>query len=203
MTVTPGGTADPPVRRGCGYAAARDSCTRSANDCTVGAEKSAETGNETPSSFLTAAIRRTARRESPPSSKKLSKAESEDASKKPFHRESAATAALIGISGATPYWMLAVAVGIANFGIGVSTPAMTFALMESAGAEHANIASSMLNTNRQFGGLVGVAVIGIALANPGNWYAGAHTSFLITAACYGAAALLTLKYVSVAGRPRV
>ncbi|MEU7496430.1 DHA2 family efflux MFS transporter permease subunit [Streptomyces griseofuscus] len=115
----------------------------------------------------------------------------------------AATAALIGISGATPYWMLAVAVAIANFGIGVSTPAMTFALMESAGAEHANIASSMLNTNRQFGGLVGVAVIGIALANPGNWYAGAHTSFLITAVCYGAAALLTLKYVSVAGRPRV
>ncbi|WP_369356808.1 MFS transporter [Streptomyces sp. cg2] len=114
-----------------------------------------------------------------------------------------ASAALLGISDSTPYWMLAAAVGIANFGIGVSVPAMTSALMESAGAEHANIASSMLNTNRQFGGLVGVAVMGIALANPDNWYAGARTSFLITAVCYGAAALLTLKYVSTAGRRTV
>lgn len=114
-----------------------------------------------------------------------------------------ASAALLGISDSTPYWMLAAAVGIANFGIGVSAPAMTFALMESAGAEHANIASSMLNTNRQFGGLVGVAVIGIALAHPDNWYVGARTSFLVTALCYGAAALITLKYVSAVGRRTV
>ncbi|MEV8454139.1 MFS transporter [Streptomyces sp. NPDC052095] len=108
-----------------------------------------------------------------------------------------ATAALLGISDSTPYWMLATAVGIANFGIGVGAPAMTFALMESAGAKHANIASSTLNTNRQFGGLVGVAAVGIVLTDPDSWYAGARTSFLITAVCYGAAALLTLKYVTM------
>ncbi|OIK23811.1 MFS transporter [Streptomyces malaysiense] len=114
-----------------------------------------------------------------------------------------ASAALLGVSESTPYWILAAAVGIADFGVGVGAPAMTFALMESAGPEHANIASSMLNTNRQFGGLVGVAVIGIAPANPGDWYAGACSSFLVTALCYGAAALVTLKYVPATGRRAV
>ncbi|MEU4655162.1 MFS transporter [Streptomyces sp. NPDC023723] len=111
-----------------------------------------------------------------------------------------ASAALLGVGDSTPYWLLATAVGFANLGVGVGAPAVTFALMEAAGTDRANIAGSMLNANRQFGGLVGVAVTGIVLAHPDDWYRVARTSFLITAAAYGTAALLARRTLAPSRR---
>ncbi|MEU5609243.1 MFS transporter [Streptomyces sparsogenes] len=89
-----------------------------------------------------------------------------------------------------PYWVLAVVLGAFNTGLGVASPAMTGALMDAAGREHAGIASATLNANRQIGTLVGIAVMGAVLAGAGGWYAGAVASFALTGGSYAAAALL-------------
>jgi MFS transporter, DHA2 family, methylenomycin A resistance protein len=89
-----------------------------------------------------------------------------------------------------PYWVLAVVLGAFNTGLGVASPAMTGALMDAAGREHANIASATLNANRQIGTLVGIAVMGAVLADAGGWYAGAAACFALAGGAYAAAAAL-------------
>ena len=88
------------------------------------------------------------------------------------------------ISAATPYWVIALAVGVANVGAGVISPGMTAALVDAAGAEHANVAGSVLNANRQVGSLVGIAAISAVLSSFGDWQHGAAFSFLLVAVCY-------------------
>jgi DHA2 family methylenomycin A resistance protein-like MFS transporter len=94
------------------------------------------------------------------------------------------------VSPGMPYWVLAVGVGIANVGAGIVSPAMTAALVDAAGPEHANIAGSVLNANRQIGSLVGIAAMGVVLqAASEDWYRGAAISFLVVGAAYLAGAL--------------
>ncbi|MEV0278663.1 DHA2 family efflux MFS transporter permease subunit [Streptomyces sp. NPDC050610] len=89
-----------------------------------------------------------------------------------------------------PYWVLAVVLGVLNIGVGIASPALTGALMDAAGPQHANIASATLNANRQVGSLVGIAVMGAVLAGAGDWYTGAAVSFGLAFAAYGAGAAL-------------
>ncbi|WP_171166409.1 MFS transporter [Streptomyces sp. I05A-00742] len=88
-----------------------------------------------------------------------------------------------------PYWVLAIVLGVLNTGIGVASPAMTGALMDSAGAEHANIASASLNANRQIGSLVGIAVMSALVAGIDGWYAGIAVIFAVAAAAYAGGGL--------------
>ncbi|MES4907893.1 MULTISPECIES: MFS transporter [unclassified Streptomyces] len=94
------------------------------------------------------------------------------------------------LSPGLPYWALAVILGAFNTGLGVASPAMTGALMDAAGREHANIASATLNANRQIGTLVGIAVMGAVLAGAGGWYAGTAACFALAGGAYAAAAAL-------------
>jgi DHA2 family methylenomycin A resistance protein-like MFS transporter len=99
-----------------------------------------------------------------------------------------ASLTMVTVTVATPYWVLAVAVGIANLGAGIVAPGMTAALVDAAGSPNANIAGSVLNTNRQIGSLVGVATIGVVLHFAPNWDQGAARSFLVVGAAYLVAA---------------
>jgi len=67
-----------------------------------------------------------------------------------------ATKLLIGVDRETPYWLLALVLGIANSGAGLVTASMTAATVAAAGDRHANHAGAILNANRQLGVLVGV-----------------------------------------------
>ena len=67
-----------------------------------------------------------------------------------------ATLLLIGVDRETPYWLLALVLGIANSGAGLVTASMTAATVAAAGDRHANHAGAILNANRQLGVLVGV-----------------------------------------------
>ncbi|WP_431920131.1 MFS transporter [Amycolatopsis tucumanensis] len=99
-----------------------------------------------------------------------------------------ASLAMVGMSTETPYWVLAVAVAVANVGAGIISPGMTAALVEFAGVAHANVAGAVLNANRQIGTLVGVAAMSVVLGAVTDWGRGAGLSFLLLGVAYLAGA---------------
>ena len=100
------------------------------------------------------------------------------------------------VSPATPYWVLALAVGVANIGAGIISPGMTAALVDAAGPENANVAGSVLNSNRQIGSLVGIATIGIVLHATPDWNHGAALSFLVVGIAYLAGSLVAWRLIA-------
>ncbi|GAA1988419.1 MFS transporter [Kitasatospora viridis] len=69
--------------------------------------------------------------------------------------------AVLGISPASaPYWLVAIGFVLFSLGMGLSAPAQTLAVMSFAPDEHRHMGSSALNTARQTGGVVGVALLG-------------------------------------------
>jgi len=107
----------------------------------------------------------------------------------------ALAAALTGLHPDTSYLYLALAVGIANWGVGIAVPAMTTTVMQIAGRSHANSAAAALNANRQIGALVGVAIIGSILHASPSWDSRLPLAFGVIALAYGAAALLVWRYI--------
>ncbi|PAZ14786.1 MFS transporter [Streptomyces sp. SA15] len=95
---------------------------------------------------------------------------------------------MVTVSSATPYWVLAVAVGLANIGAGIISPGMTAALVDAAGPEHANAAGSVLNANRQIGTLVGIAAMSVVLGTTSDWNRGPALCFAVIGVAYVAAA---------------
>ncbi len=90
-----------------------------------------------------------------------------------------------------PAWRTDVLVAIANLGAAVAIPAMTTLVMTVSDARHANAAAAVLNANRQVGGLLGVAVIGIVMHGAVGWAAALPFSLAATAASFTLAVLLT------------
>lgn len=111
-----------------------------------------------------------------------------------------ATAGLVTIGSSTPYWVLALAVGIANIGAGIISPGMTAVLVDAAGPSHAAASGSVLNANRQVGSLVGIAAMGIVIASSTNWYTSAATAFGLMAAAYFIGALCAWRLILVPDR---
>lgn len=95
-----------------------------------------------------------------------------------------ASLTMITVSPATPYWVLALAVGVANIGAGIISPGMTAATVDAAGVENANVAGSVLNANRQIGTLMGVAAMSVVLGTITDWNRGPAVSFLIIGLAY-------------------
>ena len=80
----------------------------------------------------------------------------------------AAGAALLSLMGASTSLGLLVA-GTVILGLcSLAMPAMTAVVVGSAGREHAGVASGVLNTARQAGGALGVALLGALLAGGGG-----------------------------------
>ena len=102
---------------------------------------------------------------------------------------------MVTVSAATPYWVIAVAIGAANIGAGIISPAMTAVLVDAAGREHANTGGSVLNANRQIGSLLGIAAMGLSLQATQDWNRGAALSFLLAASAYLAAAIIAWRRI--------
>ncbi|WP_051965637.1 MFS transporter [Kitasatospora mediocidica] len=107
-----------------------------------------------------------------------------------------ASLSMVSISDATPYWFLAVALGVANIGAGVISPGMTATMMDAAGPAHANVAGSVLNANRQIGSLVGIATMGVLLNATSSWNRGAAVCFLAIGLAYLVAALCAWRLIT-------
>jgi MFS transporter, DHA2 family, methylenomycin A resistance protein len=95
---------------------------------------------------------------------------------------------LHSIDAGTPYlWMLPGFV-VLPLGIGLAVPAMTTALLTAAPASRSGVASGVLNSVRQAGGALGVAVYGALLNEKG--VAGVQLAFLLSAVLLAIAAIV-------------
>ena len=101
-------------------------------------------------------------------------------------------AALTPLDAQTAYVAMLAGLLILPIGIGLVVPAMTTALLASVEKERSGIASGVLNTVRQAGGALGVAVLGSFLSAHG--IAGLRLSFIVSAAL-----MLAVVAVAVSG----
>jgi DHA2 family methylenomycin A resistance protein-like MFS transporter len=103
-------------------------------------------------------------------------------------------AGLIAAGQTTPYAVLVAPLIAAGFGMALTMPAATAAVIEDAPAEHAGIASGVLNAARQAGGAIGVAVLGTLIAG-GGFVSGLHAAMAVSGASFLLGALVTAIYV--------
>jgi DHA2 family methylenomycin A resistance protein-like MFS transporter len=71
---------------------------------------------------------------------------------------------LYDVSATTPFLYMAVALALIPIGTGVTVPAMTASVLASIERQRAGTASAVLNTARQVGGAMGVAIFGGLIA---------------------------------------
>ncbi|MEU9837703.1 MFS transporter [Actinomadura sp. NPDC048032] len=101
----------------------------------------------------------------------------------------AAAFALTALTPSGPYWATAAALATTGIAGGIVSPAMTAVMVDAAGPGNGGVAGSVLNTGRQIGTLIGVAVIGAVLGASTDWTASAAIAFSLVGAAYLAAAL--------------
>jgi DHA2 family methylenomycin A resistance protein-like MFS transporter len=80
-----------------------------------------------------------------------------------------------------PTWFLSLLTILVGLGSALAVPTMTALLLGSVPAERAGTASGVLNTCRQVGGALAVALFGALVANPNTFLSGLQVSLLIAA----------------------
>ncbi|WEY41785.1 MFS transporter [Paraburkholderia sp. SUR17] len=81
-----------------------------------------------------------------------------------------------------PYWLVALPLPLVGLGGGFVTPAATAALMDTVDARRAGIAAGVLNSARQAGAALGVAVFGTLLAVEPRFIDGMRESLWVSCA---------------------
>ncbi|MEW9551139.1 MFS transporter [Nonomuraea sp. NPDC050783] len=94
----------------------------------------------------------------------------------------AGLAALVGVGAHTGVWVVAALMVPVSLGGALTVLALTAMLLDAVPADRAGTASAVLNTGRQAGGAIAVAVFGALLAGAGTFLAGMRWSMLIAAA---------------------
>jgi MFS transporter, DHA2 family, methylenomycin A resistance protein len=96
--------------------------------------------------------------------------------------------ALLGIQPGTSYWATCVQLIVIGAGLGLLVPPLTSTLLGSVEKSRAGTAAGVLNSTRQTGSVLGVALFGSLIGQPGGFVAGAHASLVISACWLLAAA---------------
>jgi MFS transporter, DHA2 family, methylenomycin A resistance protein len=91
----------------------------------------------------------------------------------------AGTAALLGIGAGSSYQTLVAQLAAMGFGLGLIVPVMTSSLLGSVERSRSGVASGTLNTARQTGSVIGVAVYGSLIAS-GQVVSGLHIALGIS-----------------------
>jgi DHA2 family methylenomycin A resistance protein-like MFS transporter len=107
-------------------------------------------------------------------------------------------AGLLGLAAAgagTPYLVLVAPMAAAGFGMALTMPAATAAVMEAAPPDRGGIASGVVNAARQAGGVLGVALLGTLVSGP-SISAGLRPALAVAAGAFAAGAGL----VALSGR---
>jgi DHA2 family methylenomycin A resistance protein-like MFS transporter len=89
-------------------------------------------------------------------------------------------AGLLGLGAGAAYVALAGQLTALGFGLGLIVPAMTSALLGSTARERSGVASGTLNTARQTGSVLGVALFGALISGPGSVVPGWHVALWIS-----------------------
>ncbi|WP_329175875.1 MFS transporter [Streptomyces sp. NBC_01477] len=106
--------------------------------------------------------------------------------------------ALLAVGPGAPLWAVCPVTVLVGLGGGAAVPAMTSAVLDAAPPAHAGVAAAGLNTARQVGGAVGVALFGALVA--GGFLPGLRLSLLVAAAALLAGASVTARWVRRPGR---
>jgi MFS transporter, DHA2 family, methylenomycin A resistance protein len=91
-----------------------------------------------------------------------------------------------------PTWLLSMLTISVGLGAALSIPTMTALLVSSVPAERAGTASGVLNTNRQLGGALAVAIFGALVAHRETFLVGMQVSLVIAAVLLLATAVASL-----------
>jgi MFS transporter, DHA2 family, methylenomycin A resistance protein len=97
----------------------------------------------------------------------------------------------------TPYAFLVIPMALAGFGMALTMPAATAAVIEAAPADRGGIASGVVNAARQAGGVLGVALLGSLVHARAAFIPGLHTGLIIAASAFFAAAAVAFWSVDV------
>lgn len=98
------------------------------------------------------------------------------------------------------YWTLVLPFVMIGFGISFTMPAITVAVTQSVPSNRIGIAAGVLNTTRQIGGLIGVAIFGSIITTSSHFMVGMRITLLVAAAvfvCGCIIAVLMIKNVEV------
>lgn len=108
---------------------------------------------------------------------------------------------IFGISDHAGFWAMLPGLALIPAGMGLAVPAMTTSILSSVGAGQAGTASAVLNTARQVGGALGVAVYGsmVAAGTPAMAMSGLRTALAISAALLLAAAAIAWQCIAAHG----
>lgn len=93
----------------------------------------------------------------------------------------------------TPAWAVALLLVPVGIGGSLAVPAMTGLMLESVAPERAGLAGGVLNTFRQFGGALAVAVFGALIADRATFLHGLRVGLVSAAALLVATAVLGLR----------
>jgi DHA2 family methylenomycin A resistance protein-like MFS transporter len=96
---------------------------------------------------------------------------------------------LLWIAPGTPYWWLGPQLAALGGGLGLLVPPLTSILLGSVEKSRAGIAAGVLNSTRQTGSVLGVALFGSLIASAGAFMAGTRAALVISAGLLLAAAV--------------
>jgi MFS transporter, DHA2 family, methylenomycin A resistance protein len=91
----------------------------------------------------------------------------------------------------TSYPFLIIPMAAAGFGMALTMPAATAAVIEAAPADRGGIASGVVNAARQAGGVLGVALLGSMVHQRAAFIPGLHLGLVIAACAFFAGAAVT------------
>jgi DHA2 family methylenomycin A resistance protein-like MFS transporter len=88
--------------------------------------------------------------------------------------------ALLGIERGTSYWEIGAQLAIMGAGLGLLVPPLTSTLLGSVEKSRSGIAAGVLNSTRQTGSVLGVALFGSLAGQANAFMAGTHWSLIIS-----------------------
>ena len=89
---------------------------------------------------------------------------------------------LLIVAPGTSYWALGLQLIALGGGLGLLVPPLTSTLLGSVDKSNSGIAAGVLNSSRQTGSVLGVALFGSLIGNSSAFMAGTHTALAISAA---------------------
>jgi MFS transporter, DHA2 family, methylenomycin A resistance protein len=90
--------------------------------------------------------------------------------------------ALLGIQPGTSYWAVCAQLVAIGGGLGLLVPPLTSALLGSVEKSRSGVAAGVLNSTRQTGSVIGVALFGSLIEQTDAFMSGAHMALIISTA---------------------
>ena len=108
---------------------------------------------------------------------------------------------LIVTARGTPYWALVAPMLAAGSGMALTMPAATTAVMDAAPDSRGGTAAGLINTARQVGGALGVAMAGALVSGAMGFVPGLHVALAVCGGAFLLGAVVTTATVGQGGPP--